>query len=341
MDVLQEKEKMMRDYWLNSLGDNQVERLETEWFANDEDAELLEITRADLIDDYVTNNLNTADSTYFEKYFLPNNLDDIILAKTSIEISTGKFVETKKKSIFERISESVRNFASIPQIAFALLFLACVGLFVGYFVRFYNNEPQQIARNNTPEIDTTNKIQNDLNESKVNQNINGSDNNVNSPVVKDSANLKIEPKTGNTKPIKEPTKPADIEVKPANENKMPVETEKPIKQQILFLTTIRGSGKTAVLSNSAENVLLKLEMPGIDKLYKSYEMRIYDSTGRLILKQPITENLSDKKSGEKINLPSLKTTNFKKDTAYKTSLVGIDEKNEVKELCVYDSFKVN
>jgi hypothetical protein len=337
MDVLQEKEKMMRDYWLNSLGDNQVERLETEWFANDEDAELLEITRADLIDDYVANNLNTADSTYFEKYFLPNNLDDIILAKTSIEISTGKFVETKKKSIFERISESVRSFASIPQIAFAVLFLACVGLFVGYFAGFYNNEPQQIALNNNPEIDTTNKIQND---SKVNQNINGSDNNVNSPIVKDSANSKIEPKTGNMKPIKEPTKPADIEVKPTSENKVP-EIEKPIKQQILFLTTIRGSGKTAILSNTVENVLLKLEMPGIDKLYKSYEVRIYDSTGRLILKQPITENLSDKKSGEKINLPSLKTTNFNKNTAYKTSLVGIDEKNEVKELCVYDSFKVN
>jgi hypothetical protein len=341
MDVLQEKEKMMRDYWLNSLGDNQVEHLETEWFATDEDSELLEIVRADLIDDYVTNNLNKPDSTYFEKYFLPNNLDDVVLAKTSIGVSTGKFVETKKKNIFERFSASVRSFASIPQIAFAVLFLACVGLFIGYFVKFYNNEPQQLARNSNPEVDTTNKIQNDLNDSKVNQNINGSDNNVNSPIVKDSANSKIEPKTGNTKPIKEPTKPADIEVKPTNENKVTVEIEKPIKQQVILLTTLRGSGKSAILSTSAENVLLKLEMPGIDKLYKRYEMRIYDSNGKLILRQPITENLSDKKSGENINVTSLKTNGFKKNTAYKTSLVGIDEKNEEKELCIYDSFKVN
>jgi hypothetical protein len=338
MDVLREKEKMMRDYWLNSLGDNQVERLETEWFGNDEDSELLEIVRADLIDDYVTNNLTKPDSTYFEKYFLPNNLDDIVLAKTSIEVSTGKFVATKKKSIFENFSASVRNFASIPQIAFALLFLACIGLFIGYFIRFNNNEPQQIARNNEPEIDVANQIQNN---SKVNQNIADSDNNVNSAIVKDSANSKIEPKNANIKPVKETNKPIDTPTKTPIENKATVEIEKPIKQQILLLTTLRGSGKIAILSNSAENVLLKLEMPGIDKAYKSYEMRIYDSNGNQILKQPITENLSDKKSGEKINVPSLKTTNFKKNTAYRTSLVGIDEKNEAKELCVYDSFKVN
>ena len=338
MDVLREKEKTMRDYWLSSLSDSQIEHLETEWFANDNDSELLEIVRADLIDDYVTDNLDKSDSLYFEKYFLPNNLDDIVLAKTSIEISTGKFTEAKKNSLFERFSASLRNFTSVPQIAFAVLFLAFIGLSVVYFVGFYNNEPQQIARNNEPEIDTANKVQN---EPKINENINNPDNNVNSAIVKDQSNSKTEPKNVNTKPVKEPTKQTETTPKTPIENKATVEIEKPIKQQILLLTTLRGSGKTAILSNSAENVLLKLEMPGIDKAYKSYEMRIYDSNGNQILKQPITENLSDKKSGEKINVPSLKTANFKKNTAYKTSLVGIDEKNEAKELCVYDSFKVN
>ncbi len=338
MDVLREKEKMMRDYWLNSLGDNHVERLETEWFANDEDSELLEIVRADLIDDYVTNNLNKPDSLYFEKYFLPNNLDDIVLAKTSIEISTGNFSETKKNNFFERLSASLRNFASVPQIAFAMLFLAFIGLSVVYFVGFYNNEPQQIARNNEPEIDVANKVQN---EQKINENINNSDNNVNSAIVKDQSNSKIEPIKEPVKPIKETNKPIDTPTKTPIENKATVETEKPIKQQILLLTAIRGSGKTSIISNSVENILLKLEMPGIDKAYKNYEMRIYDSNGNLILKQPISENLSDKKSGEKINVPSLKTTNFKKNTAYRTSLVGFDEKNEAKELCIYDGFKVN
>ena len=39
MKVFNNKEELMRDYWLNSLADNQLERFETEWFGSDEDSE--------------------------------------------------------------------------------------------------------------------------------------------------------------------------------------------------------------------------------------------------------------------------------------------------------------
>ena len=82
-------------------------------------------------------------------------------------------------------------------------------------------------------------------------------------------------------------------------------------------------------------------MPGIEKAYKSYEIRIYDTDNNLVLRQKLNDNLSLKKSGEKIEIRSLSKNKFKKNNTYKTYLIGLDEKNNVEELSLYDSFKVN
>ncbi len=337
MDRLPEKEKMMRGYWLESLSDNQVETFETEWFGNDDDSELLSFVRADLIDDYLTNNLNKTERLQFETHFLPNNLEDMVLAKSLIEISSGKLDKSAKVGLFKRLAETVRNFGKIPQIAFALVFLTCFGLFIGYLIKSFIREPQQIARNIEPDVDVP---QNNPATPKIVENTsNKPEGNLNT--VKEPINTKIEPKTDNPKPIVESNKIIVTEPKATAENKAPTAVKKPIRQQVLFLTALRGSAKILKLSSRIDTFLLKTEMPGIDKVYKSYEIRIHDANNNLVVKQTVSENLSAKKSGESINIPSLKTNKLKKNNTYKTSLVGIDEKNEVNELCVYDSFKVN
>jgi hypothetical protein len=337
MDTLPEKEKMMRDYWLESLSDSQVETFETEWFGNDDDSELLAFVRTDLIDDYLTNNLNKTERLQFEKHFLPNNLEDTVLAKSLIEISSGSFDEPAKTGLFERLAETVRNFGRVPQVALALLFLACFGLFFGYLIKSFTREPEQIARNIEPEINVPNS--NSATPKIIETGSNKLESN--SGIVKEPINPKVEPKPENHKTIIESNKVVVTEPKTTAENKVPIEIEKPIRQQVLFLTALRGSPKTLKLSSLTDTFLLKTEMPGIDKAYKNYEIRIYDANKNLVVKQPIGENMSAKKSGENINIPSLKTNKLKKNNTYKTLLVGIDEKNEVTELCVYDSFKVN
>jgi hypothetical protein len=329
------KEENMREYWLNVMGDDLVAHLETEWFSNDADSELLEIVRADLIDDYIANNLDEPSRLQFEKHFLPNNLDDVLLAKASINLSISQFEE--QKNIFETFIEKIRSFTTFKQVGFALLFLACFGLFIVYIVNFYNRDSQQIAHLNEPTIQLPGNLSTP---EELEKTIQPSKNKTNSVSVKETENTVPEPQNIKSKPEISSNLPVTAPKTPIA-NKVVVEHKKPILSQVLLLTTLRGNSKILNLSSSAQNVLLKLEMPGIDRLYKSYEVRIYDSTGKLILKQPIAGNLSDKKSGDKINLSSIKTTNFKKNTTYKTSLFGIDEKNEEKELCVYDSFKVN
>lgn len=341
MDVLLEKEKKMRDYWLNALGDKQAERLETDWFSNDVDSELLEIVRADLIDDYITKNLTDKEYLQFEKHFLANNIEDIFLAKSLIDLSLGKVVEPKKNSFTETILNKIRSFAAVPQVAIVILLLVCSGLLGGYLIKsFFINEPPEIAGNNESAIPTPNQ---NTNPPKAIENVNLSQKPIDNPAVfKQSANSKSVLKNVNSGIKKTPDKVVISESKNLNaNNSIHPNKEKANQSQVLVLTVFRGNMKMLKLSNSVKTLSLKLDMPGIDKVYKHYELRIYDANNNLAARQMIKENLSVKKSGDIINGVLFKTDGFKKKGLYKPVLVGIDEKNEVKELCLYDSFKVN
>ena len=103
----------------------------------------------------------------------------------------------------------------------------------------------------------------------------------------------------------------------------------------------RGNVESLKISDSADRISLKLDMPGLEKAYDKYELKILDTSGNPVFKQPIKENLSLKKSGETITLPNIKTSNFKKNEKYKAVLVGIDKTGEEKQLSTYDTFEKN
>ena len=177
MKVLNNKEELMRDYWLDSLDDNQLEQFETEWFGSDEDAELLEIARADLIGDYLAGDLSRTEKNLFEQNFLPDNLDDVILEKSSIKLSRQSNWQ-KNFGFPARFFENLRSFGRMPKLAFAvsLLFL---GLFAGLFIKFYDNNPPLIAQNAESE-NAAGNFQNAANE-------NDAPNSVNKPAVNSEA----------------------------------------------------------------------------------------------------------------------------------------------------------
>ncbi len=335
MKTLNKKEELMRDYWLNSLDDNQLERLETEWFGSDEDAELLGIIRADLIGDYLAGDLSRIEKNLFEQNFLPNNLDDIILEKSSIELSRQSNGQ-KKFGFLERFSENLRSFGRMPKLAFAvsLLFL---GLCAGLFIKFYDNNPQLTARNTESE-NTAGNFQNAANENDGQNSVNKTA--VNSEAKPDTQQTVNPPEKTDTKITEPSNKPAPaVDEKPVgDENKIP---SKPLKQQVLFLMITRGNAESLKISDSADRISLKLDMPGLEKAYDKYELRILDTGGNPVFKQLIKENLSLKKSGETITVPNIKTGNFKKNEKYKAVLVGIDQTGEEKQLSTYDTIEKN
>ena len=308
-----EKNQFMREYWLNSLTDTQIDAFETEWFSNDADAELLEIVRGDLINDYLTNSLPPSALNNFENHFLLNNAEEIAIAQSYLELSRKARNESRRPSIWKTIAETLSSFKRIPQIAFAVLL---IGAFV-LLIRFYNSKPADIAQNEAPEFNVP----------KISQN-------APSPVpektiITESVENKVNKKTE----IKNENRQAD-----ENNFKKPI--EKPIKPPVLFLTNFRGAVKTLKLSSASKEFRLKLDMPGLEKIYKTYEIRIYDAEHKIIVRQKLSGNLSSIKSGEKIEI-RLEKGKFKGNQIYKPSLVGYDEENNVEELSSYDSFRID
>lgn len=341
MNTLEEKKRFMRDYWLDSLSDNQIEKLEAEWFANDEDAELLEVVRGDLIEDYLTNSLSRAELNKFKNHFLINNAEEVAIARSYLELNEPfRQKQAAKAGFFETLAENWRGFIRIPQIAFALL-LALGG--TALIVSFYNSAPPvEVAKNETPaESERAGKNQDEVNSAVPSQNETnpgaGEDN---------SGSSDPSPNNNQNAGTESAKSPSDVKNKTAGEktpgNPAPRRAAEPQAQSpVLFLTNFRGNVKTLKLAGESRNFSLKLDMPGLDKAYESYEIRIYDSGNNLVVQQKLNDNLSLKKSGEKIEIRNLSKNKFKKNNTYKTYLVGYDNENKAAELSLYDSFKVN
>jgi hypothetical protein len=331
MSGLNEKEQIMRDYWLGVLSSDQIDIFETNWFGNDDDAELLEIARADLIEDYLSKNLTETEYSQFEKNFLLNNLEDVVLAKSSLQISRETPTDLERGNFFERFLSNARNFISIPQIAVAVLLLVCFGL---WFKFYYNNSSQEIAHHTEPVTNLEANIRTDS-ENRTNPDADNANYN-----KKDVAETEV--KNVNTKTNKESDEAQNSGVNrnPNIIKKQSNESGVVVSRQVVFLTVFRGSVKTVSLSGHKEIVTLKLTMPGISKAYKNYQLKIYDAGNNLVVKQNLGNKLSLKKSGEILTMPPLKGSLFKKNNTYKTYLVGIDENNAENELINYDSFRI-
>jgi hypothetical protein len=328
MNTQEEKKQFMRDYWLDALSDSQSARLETEWFGSDEDAESLEIARNDLIEDYLTDNLGGAELNRFKSHFLINNLEDVAIAKSYYELGQTSPKEFVRTGFFEGLAEALRNFMRVPQIAFAVLLLGSSALLIW----FYNSQPGDLARNDAPGFDVANKNQTAPNAVPGNET---------HPVnANQSSNPDAENKNNQTRD-KATDKPANAGNKTPNEKTSNRPAGKIAQPQILFLTNFRGSVRTLKLADENKTFALKLDMPGIEKAYRRYAIRIYNSKNELVVEQKLAGNLSLKKSGAKIEIGSLNKDKFRKNETYKTSLVGYDEKNNAEELSIYDSFKVD
>jgi hypothetical protein len=325
MNSLEEKKRFMRDYWLDSLSDNQIERLETEWFASDEDAELLEIVRGDLIEDYLTNNLSRDELERFKSCFLINNPEEVAIAKSYLELGETPQKQAAKAGFFETLAANWRSFARMPQIALTAFLLAGLALFIG----FYNSAPTEVARNDSPAFEPPAKNQTAPNLVSDDKTISGAD------------DTSSDSRANHQNSGEESGRTVSVKTKTPGEKIPPKAEPRRIPPQVLFLTNFRGDVKTLKLAGESQNFSLKLDMPGLEKAYKNYEIRVYDADNNLVLRQKLNENLSLKKSGEKIEIRNLSKNKFKKNNTYKTYLVGLDEKSKVAELSSYDSFKVN
>ncbi len=322
--------ELMRAYWLGSLTVSDAENAIIEWLKNDEDCELLEVAKFDLIEDYSTDNLTDAELQFFKQNFLPHNLEEVAVSKTYFETRQKTEIKSPHPSVFDRLKQFFAQFILTPQFA-----LASVLLLVSIFAAnrlFFNRsvaETDYIAENNPPnynpqndkpsESDAVDSGQNKIRTHADNQNNRRTTANIkavkpevqNKPETRNAiANTFIDKKSEPEKPKNSPEKTAALAL------------------QIISLSGLRGNEKVpepTTVSTKAKFIAVELNVPDRKNNEQTYELSIKDDAGNLIAKQDLTKEINSKLSGKRISA-KFPTDKFKKDITYIITLTSNRDK---------------
>jgi hypothetical protein len=74
-------EKSMLAYWLGNLSEDESDKLIIRWLQHKKDSELLSFVKSELIENYLSNNLDDSELISFNKFFLPNHYEEVAIAK--------------------------------------------------------------------------------------------------------------------------------------------------------------------------------------------------------------------------------------------------------------------
>jgi hypothetical protein len=305
--------ELMRAYWLGSLTVSDAENAIIEWLKNDEDCELLEVAKFDLIEDYSTDNLTDAELQFFKQNFLPHNLEEVAVSKTYFETRQKTEIKSPHPSVFDRLKQFFAQFILTPQFA-----LASVLLLVSIFAAnrlFFNRsvaETDYIAENNPPNYNPQNDkpSESDAVDSGQNKIRTHSDNQNNRRTTANVVNTFIDKKSEPEKPKNSPEKTAALAL------------------QIISLSGLRGNEKVpepTTVSTKAKFIAVELNVPDRKNNEQTYELSIKDDAGNLIAKQDLTKEINSKLSGKRISA-KFSTDKFKKDITYIITLTSNRDK---------------
>jgi len=311
-----EKELLMRDYLLGKLGAEESGACENIWFESDEDTELLEAARNELIDDYLIGELPTGEKYDFEHKFLitQRNLELVAVAKIHRGLLDEKTVRefdratVKKEAVSVPIGfrQTLAEFLSLRKLQFALaasVLLVAIGLLV-------------IRQGVLPNSDGSN-----IEVAQVEPSL--------APERSDANEASPEPS-------RDTIQTNTISNNPANSNPKLRETPTPVaapspKSQKTFSSVVTlalatgfrdGSGATPTLNltNDTKTARLRFAMPGLTGEYDSFALRLVNEKTDRVVWQSELPDLSLQLKGKTLaaNVPA----SVLKDSEYRLILVG-------------------
>lgn len=329
-----EKELLMRDYLLGKLGAEESGACESIWFESDEDTELLEAARSELIDDYLIGELPAGEKHDFEHKFLitPRNLELVAVAKIHRGLLDEKTVREFDRATVEKeavslpigFRQKIAEFLSLRTLQFALaasVVLIAVGLLVvrqGVLPNRggSNIEVAQVEPSLAPERSDANEASPEPSPDTVQTNT-ISNNHANS-------NLKL------------------------RETPTPVAAPSPKAQKTLssvvtlaLATGFRdGSAATPTLNltNDTKTARLRFAMPGLTGEYDSFALRLVNEKTDRVVWQSALPDLSLQLKGKTLaaNVPA----SVLKDGEYRLMLIGTGN-DSAEEILSRFAFKVN
>lgn len=139
--MMKDKLAQMRSYWLGRQSEAERDACENLWFENDEDAELLAAVRDELIEDYLSNDLTSDESSKFKTFFLGElgMSREVGIAAAIRDAAPSQRIPLAETSAGDGLFASVRtSFLNLfsgglaPAAAGAFVVILAIGGFVGY-----------------------------------------------------------------------------------------------------------------------------------------------------------------------------------------------------------------
>ena len=302
MPIKSENEKLIREFLLDELPEQQRFEFEERFITDASLFEQIKIVEDGLIEKYIRGWMNSAERLKFEKNFLTTEK-----RRGRVEFSRQFINEIQNISagnvIVKTTDEAVSNesvwqkFAGIfltPKIAAAAAFAVLIAIFGSWFLyQKSNSEKTEIAQKKTTETPTP--IQTPTPEVSVIETPNEPEDNQNETVENetDADNSLIKEIPQQSPKVTEQIIQKNTTPKPTPE----IKTSPPNPVLALFAGTMRSEGKNNVLNlpENAKSATLQLNLETVD--YKVYQSNLTDADGNVIFRR---DNLKAKKS--KINL---------------------------------------
>ncbi len=301
-----------RKYFFGELSDAELTAFEDKFFAEAEFSDWLEEIEADLIDDYVHNELTATEKIKFEEKYLVSDRRQarvkaaLALSRMNKAESPAVLIEPDKVTIWQQLKE----FFTVPQLAFAAPVILLLALLGGLFF-FLRQTPTEL-------VEIGNKNINSLPTPTVFPSL--------PPEI--SPTPTVSPNSDKT-PLTTPTPGVKLTPVPtAKETPRPIAPPQPMVATITLLPSLRSDGETkkVVLKKETKSLYLRLSRD-LDSEFDKYLIEVRDGAGNLIS----TQKLSAKKALG-VSIPTKNLSN----RSYKITLKGAKTDEDFKTIGFYN-----
>jgi hypothetical protein len=316
MNIERYNKKILKDYLLSKLSETETEKFDELSITDDDFGLELKSVEDDLVDSYISGELDKPDLEKFEMNYLASHLRrekvefaralQIVGEKNSVKTSKVAKEETSRSGFaFWNI---FANFNTAMRFGFAALLLAFVGFFGWLLLGKTNKSIEQVKVENTPTPQTTIQPTQIPNTNQI------------TPIptaLPKTANIEKtpEPKVSPTQqPTVEPTKQPTPNL--------------PTLATFVLLPPTRGGNSLQSVSIPKQTTDVAFGLPLETDDFKSYRVFLKNQAGKILWQ---SGKLTSKKSSLNVRFPA----KLLQTSIYSLAVVGIGEENEPENIGNY------
>jgi hypothetical protein len=316
MNIENYNKEVLKDYLLNKLSEIEAEKFDELSVTDDDFAVKLKSAEDDLVDSYISGELDKPDLEKFEMNYLASHLrrEKVEFARTLQIVAQKNLVKTSKVAKEETSRSSFAfwnifaNFNTAMRFGFAAALLAFVGFFGWLLLSKTNKSIEQAKVENTPTPQTTIQPTQIPNTNQI------------TPIPT------ALPKTTNTEKTPEPK--LSPTPQPTVEPTKQPSPNLPTLATFVLLPPTRGGNSLQTISIPKQTTDVAFGLPLETDDFKTYRVFLKNQAGKILWQ---SGKISARKTAVNVRFPA----KLLKAKIYSLAVVGIDEGNQPENIGNY------